>query len=64
MVSGEVGTVEKDTKTSNVRSIPILPAAQEAINVMKPISSLSSEYVFVHPVTKRRWTNERALWNS
>ena len=55
------GTVEKDTKTGNGREVPLLPAAVEAINAMRPISKLVGPYVFLHPVTQTRWRDDQQL---
>lgn len=60
VVSAEIGTVEKSTKTEgSERDIPILPAARAALEAMRPISQLRSEYVFLHPWHKGRWANEQ-----
>lgn len=62
VVSAEIGTVEKTTKTDSERDIPILPAAREALAAMKPISSLLKigDYVFVNQHNKR-WVDERQI---
>lgn len=64
-MSGETGTVEKSTKTGNVRDVPLLPAAVEALQTMKPISFSASDYVFIHPLTGQRWADThqiRKVW--
>lgn len=59
VVSSETGTVEKDTKTEGAeRDIPLIPSALDAIEQMRPISQLSSRYVFTHPKSKGRWSGE------
>jgi integrase len=61
VISAEVGTVEKDTKTGKARDIPILPAAQTALNAMRPLSSLAGEYIFIHPNTRQRWRDDQQM---
>lgn len=61
VVSAEIGTVEKDTKTGKSRDIPILPAAQSALDTMRMISRLVGEYIFIHPVTRQRWRDDQQL---
>lgn len=61
VVSADIGTVEKDTKTGNVRDIPILPAAQLALDTMRPLSQLAGAYIFVHPVTRQRWRDDQQM---
>lgn len=62
VVDGEIGTHEKDTKTSNTRDVPLLPAALEAVATMRPLSQLRSPYVFVGADGKR-WTNAQQIRN-
>jgi integrase len=68
IVTGEVGTVEKDLKTlSSERDVPMLPAAKEALLRMRPISELKGEYVFLNPLTGKRWADNQQLrirWRS
>lgn len=60
LVSAEIGAVEKSTKTDgSERDIPILPAALAALETMRPISQLRSQYVFTHPTHRGRWANEQ-----
>lgn len=60
LVSAEIGTVEKSTKTEgSERDIPILPAARAALEAMRPISQLRGDYVFTHPTHRGRWANEQ-----
>lgn len=62
VVSAEVGTVEKSTKTEgSERDIPLLPGAREAIERMRPISQLASHYVFTNPRGGGRWRDEKQL---
>lgn len=61
VVSGETGTVEKDTKTGEKRDVPILPAAREAIDAMRPITRVTAEYLFAHPGTRRRWLDDQQM---
>lgn len=62
IVTAEHGTVEKDTKTGNVREVPILPAAKTALDTMRPITGKKpSNYIFMNPRTKERWKCGRAL---
>ncbi len=61
VVSANTGTVEKDTKTGNERDIPILPAAKEALDAMRPMSRVEGEYIFIHPVTRRRWMDDQQM---
>ncbi len=62
VVSAEVGTVEKSTKTEgSERDIPLLPGACEALERMRPISQLASPYVFTNPRTGGRWRDEKQL---
>lgn len=55
------GTVKKSTKTDNVRDVPLLPAALEALEIMRPISFMVGEYVFTHPVYKKRWRDNHQI---
>lgn len=61
IVTGEGGTVEKSTKTDTARDVPLLPAALEALQVMKPISLMLGigGYIFINPNTRKRWSGER-----
>lgn len=62
VVTAEHGTVEKDTKTGNEREVPILPAAKEALDIMRPITGEEpTNYVFINPRTKERWKSDRSL---
>lgn len=61
VVSADVGTVEKDTKTGTVRDVPILPGAAEAITTMRPLSRISGQYIFLHPVTRQRWRDDQQM---
>lgn len=66
VVSGEVGTVEKATKTDCERDVPFLPSAEAALMAMKPISLLKDigGYVFCTP-SGQRWRDDhqiRARW--
>lgn len=61
VVSGEIGTVEKDTKTSKQRDVPILPAARDAIESMRPISRIVGKNIFTHPVTHQRWIDDQQM---
>lgn len=61
VVSAEIGTVEKDTKTGKHRDIPILPAAQAALDTMRPLSRMAGEYIFIHPVTRQRWRDDQQM---
>ena len=55
-------TVEKTTKTDSTRDVPLLPAAIEALNWMKPITLMLNNggYVF-SPDGINRWRNERQI---
>ena len=64
IVMAEGCSVEKDTKTGNVRDVPILPAARDALEAMKPVSRMASSYIFIHPVTHQRWSNDHQLRTS
>ncbi|MGR2662929.1 tyrosine-type recombinase/integrase [Chromobacterium haemolyticum] len=63
IVSAEGGSVEKTTKTDTARDVPLLPAAQEALMTMKPISLMLGigGYIFVNPNTGKRWSGERVM---
>ncbi len=63
IVTGEWGPVEKGTKTETVREVPLLPAALDALKVMKPISAkrCPGGYVFVNPNIGRRWSSARVI---
>ena len=61
VVSSDIGTVEKDTKTGNIRDVPILPGAAEAIATMRPLSRISGKYIFLHPVTRQRWRDDQQM---
>lgn len=66
IVSGEYGTVEKETKTGCERDIPMLPAAKAALEIMRPMTSLlnNGDYVF-SPDGINRWRHDyqiRARW--
>lgn len=61
VVSAEIGTVEKDTKTGRSRDIPILPAAQVALDAMRTTSRVVGEYIFLHPVTRQRWRDDQQM---
>lgn len=64
VVSGEVGTVEKDLKTTeSERDVPMLPATIEALQTMRAISELKGEYVFLNPLTGKRWASDQQLRN-
>jgi integrase len=64
VVSGEIGTVEKDLKTvSSERDVPMLPAVRESLTAMRPISELQGGPVFLNPITGKRWANEHQLRN-
>lgn len=59
IVSGEVGTVEKTTKTDSERDIPLLPAARAALEIMRPMTSMlkNGDYVFSYD-GKNRWRHD------
>lgn len=62
VVSGEIGTVEKNTKTEGAeRDVPILPGAREALDRMKPLSQIMGSYIFLHPFNKTRWRCEQQI---
>jgi integrase len=61
VVSADIGTVEKDTKTGNIRDVPILPGAAEAIATMRPLSRIAGQYIFLHPVTRQRWRDDQQM---
>lgn len=66
IVSGEAGTVEKDTKTDSERDVPMLPAARAALESMRPMTSLlkNGDYIFT-PDGINRWRHDyqiRARW--
>ena len=64
VVDAEIGTVEKDTKTSSPRDIPLIPSARDALEAMRPISHARSEYVFLNS-SGERWAcsqQMRARW--
>ncbi|WP_081284646.1 Arm DNA-binding domain-containing protein [Chromobacterium subtsugae] len=63
IVSTDEGVVEKATKTDTVREVPLLPAAVEALEIMKGITMASGAngYIFINPNTRRRWASERVM---
>jgi integrase len=66
IVSAEIGTVEKTTKTDMERDIPLLPAARAALEIMRPMTSLlnNGDYIFT-PDGINRWRHDyqiRARW--
>jgi integrase len=61
IVSADIGTVEKDTKTGNWRDIPILPGAREAIEAMRPFTRIVGDNIFIHPVTRKRWMDDQQM---
>lgn len=66
IVSGEIGTVEKATKTDAERDVPLLPAARSALEMMRPLTALlkNGDYVFT-PDGINRWRHDyqiRARW--
>lgn len=66
IVSGEVGTVEKSTKTDAERDVPLLPSARSALEIMRPLTALlkNGDYIFT-PDGKNRWRHDyqiRARW--
>lgn len=61
IVWGEVGTVEKSTKTDKGRVIPILPGAAEAIAAMRPISEIMGSFIFLHPNHRGRWSDDQQI---
>lgn len=66
IVSGEIGTVEKTTKTDAERDIPLLPSARSALESMKPMTAMlkNGDYIFT-PDGKNRWRHDyqiRARW--
>lgn len=66
IVSGEAGTVEKTTKTDMERDIPMLPAALQALEIIRPMTSLlkNGDYIFT-PDGINRWRHDyqiRARW--
>lgn len=68
IVSGEVGTVEKTTKTDVERDIPLLPAARAALEIMRPITAMlkNGDYIFTGD-GKNRWRDDshvRERWAS
>ena len=62
IVSGEVGTVEKTTKTDVERDIPLLPAARTALQIMKPMTSMlkNGDYIFSYD-GKNRWRHDSQI---
>lgn len=61
VVSADIGTVEKDTKTSKVRTIPMLPGAREAVLTMRSLNKNDTEYLFVNPKTGQRWKDDQQI---
>ena len=59
IVMGENVTVEKDTKTGAERDVPLLPAAREALAIMKPMTSMlkNGDYIFSYD-GKSRWRHD------
>lgn len=63
IVTGEGGAAHKTTKTGKSRVIPMLPAARDALKTMQAYSRLEDGYVFTHPVSGRRWTDDQQIRN-
>jgi integrase len=65
-VVGNKGPVEKDYgKTAKaLRIVPLLPAAIEALESMKPISYMAQRYIFTHPITDDQWMDDQQLRES
>lgn len=61
IVSAEVGTVQKKTKTNKRRIIPMLPAARQAIEAMRGLPQMDAPFVFTHPKTQRRWLDDQQM---
>ena len=61
IVSAEIGTIEKETKTYRMRVIPMLPGAREAITLMKSLPQTDAPYFFTNPKTKRRWLDDQQM---
>lgn len=61
IVTGEIGTMEKATKTDIDRRVPILPAAAAALVAMRPISQMRNigGYVFTHD--GQRWRDDHQI---
>lgn len=59
IVMGENVTVEKDTKTGAERDVPLLPAAREALTIMKPMTAMlkNGDYIFSYD-GKNRWRHD------
>lgn len=60
VVSADIGTVEKDTKTGKTWKIPMLPAAKEAVLAMRSLNTNKTEYLFVTP-DGQRWRDDQQL---
>lgn len=62
IVSGEVGTVEKTTKTDAERDVPLLPAARAALEIMKPMTAMlrNGDYIFTYD-GKNRWRHDTQI---
>lgn len=62
IVTGENSTVEKTTKTDNVRDIPILPSAQEALDAMRPITGgRKKNFIFKPHGQYTRWRDDKKI---
>lgn len=60
VVSADIGTVEKDTKTGTIRKIPMLPAAKEAVLAIRSLNRNKTDYLFVTP-DGQRWRDDQQL---
>lgn len=62
------GSERDGTKTNQVRDVDLTPGALEALQIMRPITSMlrrddesgEAPDIFQHPVTKRPWHDERS----
>jgi integrase len=63
IISGEIGTIEKNTKTEADRDVPLLPAALLALQAIKPLSLLRQigDFVFINPFDQRRWVDSHQI---
>lgn len=51
----------KDTKTSRVRYVDLLPPALHALRAQVPFSGTAGRWVFPNPFTGERWANESKI---
>lgn len=63
LVLGELGPVEKNTKTETDREVPLLPAALQALQAVKllPRKRNMGDYIFMNPYNHRRWANSHQI---